>query len=170
MALTKLPNSLLKDASAAGLALLSAASVAAQKTILGINAKPTITAFSPVWGGSTTDGTVGHDVQEGYYWDLNGFRHINITLRATTVSAAPTGNLLIKGLPAGNALKVSPLILGGFNGLTLPASRVALVAEMAAGSNTIRLFGLASGVDRSLVQGSGLGAAALIVVAGSYEI
>lgn len=156
--------------SANGKSLVTAANYAAMRNLLGVNVKPTITAFAPVWGGSTSDGTVGHDVQDGYYWDINGFRYINLTLRATTVTAAPTGNLLIKGLPAGNALKPAPMTLAGYNGLSLPASRVQAVAEMAQGSNTIRLFGLASGQDRSLLQGSGLASNALIVLQGFYEL
>lgn len=156
--------------SANGKSLVTAADYAAMKTLLGINVKPTLTAFTPTWGGSTTDGTVGHDVQEGFYWDLNGFRYINLTLRATTVTSAPTGNLLIKGLPSGSAVKSAPLVLGGFNGITLPASRVQAVAEINAGTNDIRIFGLASGVDRELVQGSGLAANALIVIQGFYEL
>lgn len=168
MAPTKVSQELLDEATAAGRALLSAADVDAQKQQLGVYRD--VQTFSPVWGGSTGDGTVTHDVQEGYYWDAMGLRFINLTLRASGVSVAPSGDLRIKGLPAGNALRAAPLSLGGYNGITLPSSRVQLVGEMIAGTASIRLFGLASGLDRSLVQGSGLGAAGFIVLQGFYEL
>jgi hypothetical protein len=136
-----------------------------------ITPMPPLKTFTPTWGGSTTDGTVTYTTQIGKYQLLNGVCEFTITLIISAISAAPTGNLLVKGLPftpiSGNT---QPISVSYYAGLTLPASRVQLAAEVSDGATSIRLQGLAGGFAGSVLQGSDLGATGAVILSGRYFV
>lgn len=55
--------------------------------------------FTPVLGGSTTDGTISYSVQSGHYVRVGALIHAFVRIDVNTVSVAPTGNLRLGNLP-----------------------------------------------------------------------
>jgi hypothetical protein len=128
--------------------------------------------FTPTFGGSTSDGTVSFDVQVGRYTRIGDIVNFQLIVRVSAITSAPTGDLLVRGLPfIPNGALNQPVIVGDYNNITLPVSYVQMTGyAVAATPPYIRLVGVASGLASSLVQGSGLGASALINISGLYKV
>lgn len=127
--------------------------------------------FTPTFGGSAGDGSLTYDIQEGHYTRIGDTVIFNLLLRVTVVTAPPSGDLLVRGLPFTSSSTSSQyaVAVGNSSGISLPASRVNLTAYVLGGASFIRLVGTASGLAGSLVQGSTLGSS-LINIGGSYKV
>jgi hypothetical protein len=127
--------------------------------------------FTPIFGGSTGDGSVTFDIQDGTYTRIGNTVTFRLAVRVSLITSWPTGELLVKGLPFASSATISlqAVSVGGWSNITLPASRVDLTASVSGGTTTIQLFGCASGLGLSAVQASGLGAS-YILIGGSYTV
>ena len=129
-------------------------------------------SFTPSFGGTTSDGSISYDIQEGQYTRIGNRLIISLLLRITNIASRPTGYLCIRGLPPINAAAVPAdhaLAVGEWSNLTLPMGSNQLTAYVASGTQLIMLVGCASGAAETLLDGSGL-AATLIGIAGSYQV
>lgn len=137
----------------------------------GIIAGPIQRSFTPTFGGSSTDGTITYDVQIGGYIILNGFCEGWLSVRASAVSVAPTGGLLLRGLPATAASGAEyPVAVGNIANITLPASRVQAVAEVVGNTTTLRVLGAATALAASSVDASTLTTNSLISLFFKYPV
>jgi hypothetical protein len=127
--------------------------------------------FTPTFGGTTGNGTITHDVQNGRFTRIGDIVFFGLTVRAAAVSVAPSGALIVEGLPyLSNVVLDCPLTVGSFSKITLPASRVMLNATTAGNTTTIRLFGTASALDAVEVDASTLTAGSVLAIGGSYKV
>ena len=55
--------------------------------------------WTPRWGGTTSDGSVTYNVQNGYYTKVGRLVTLRGTIGITAISTSPSGYLLVKGLP-----------------------------------------------------------------------
>jgi len=55
--------------------------------------------WTPTWGGTTSDGSVTYNVQNGYYTKVGRLVTLRGTIGITAISTSPSGYLLVKGLP-----------------------------------------------------------------------
>jgi hypothetical protein len=127
--------------------------------------------FTPAFGGSTSDGTITHDIQQGKFTRIGDTVFVSLLVRVAAVISGPTGDLLVRGLPyASSAVPGQQgVAVGNWDAITLPASRTDLVAYVVGSVNYIRLVGAASGLASSLVQSAGL-ATSTLALSGTYKV
>lgn len=127
--------------------------------------------FTPTFGGSTSDGVVTFDIQQGKFTRIGDTVLFSLTLRISAITSGPTGDLLIKGLPVASSGTPArhAVAIGSWSNLTLPASRVTLSAYISGGGTSISFSGGASGLAEAAVNASGL-ALTYMSVSGAYKV
>ena len=55
--------------------------------------------FTPAYGGTSTNGSITYTTQSGTYWRVGSLCYIRLRLVINVLTTAPTGTLLITGLP-----------------------------------------------------------------------
>lgn len=69
-------------------------------------------SWTPAFGGTSTDGTISYDTQNGIYWRIGKLCIARYHVNTNTVTSKPTGNLQLTGLPF-TAVTVATVSPGG---------------------------------------------------------
>lgn len=99
-------------------------------------------AWTPTIGGSTGDGTVSYSAHSGYYTRVGGLCLLSGVIAIDTITAAPTGDLQIKGLPV-TALNVDAARNVGqawTTGLNWGTGKTDVMARIYPNNNYIRVI------------------------------
>ena len=118
--------------------------------------------WTPSWGGSTTNGTISYSANEqvGSYIRIGtlviAFVHF---LRANVVTVAPTGNLLVRGLPytsENTTNKNGTGFLSRYDNINLNAGTIDLAPIVSANSNSILFVESYDNAAGVIVQGAAI--------------
>lgn len=128
-------------------------------------------SFSPTFSGTTTAGSITLDVQNARYLVNENICYFQIDIRVSSISSAPTGDLVVGPLPfvSSASWPVVSVAIGNASNLDVDAAAVQLMANISAGSNVINLFQMRDAASVIALPASAL-AASRITLSGSYKI
>lgn len=129
--------------------------------------------FTPTFGGSTTNGTITHTASTGVYQRVGGWCHFSLRITISTIAVAPTGDLVINGLPftSGNTIIYPGVLAIGFlNQITLLAATRFVGANIGSAVTRINLTESPSAGGSTNIPATALAANAWAVIGGAYEI
>ncbi len=94
--------------------------------------------WTPFFEGTGTAGAYTYVTQQGVYYRLGNRIYIEFDISISAISVAPTGNMLITGLPIASAAAgaYGPVSLGFISNIILPASKTQITALIPPGGLT----------------------------------
>ena len=112
--------------------------------------------WTPVITGSTTAGTVGYDNQVGKFTKTG--RQVTVSCICDTglVTAAPTGNIRVSGLPFASSASHEFVGAADLKGIPFPASTTYVVVEGVSGQTYVEFFAGGNNVNTATVQADSL--------------
>jgi len=129
--------------------------------------------FTPTFTGSSGAGTLGaYAIQDAKYQRIGNAVRFRIALRPGTVTAAPSGSLLIGGLPfTAAAGQNQTVVVGDHSTVNLPGTATQLSATVLGGTTTIALRALTDNAASQGIAGSDLVAnTTTVFLAGWYDV
>lgn len=104
--------------------------------------------WTPFFEGTTGAGTYTYVTQTGRWHRFGQLIFVEFDVAISAIAVAPTGNMLITGLPivSGTGLQFGPVTLGFVSNLNMPAGRTIATALIPTGGlNRINLYTYAAG-------------------------
>lgn len=129
--------------------------------------------FTPTFAGTSTAGTFTYSLQEGAYTRIGNTVFFILRVGISAISVAPTGNMIIAGLPltASASAPPAPTTLAFMNQIDYPAGAVELTARIGQGENFIRLaYSQDNGSNQSYPAASFTNASASLSASGLYFV
>lgn len=123
--------------------------------------------WTPTFGGSTTNGTITYDVQLGRYTRIGTLCIARFRINTATVTATPTGNLQIKGLPftaATVAVAVGPSYPSDYSNINLTAGYTQLGLRVDSAAATATFVQSGDNIGAAFVAGGSMTGADVEVV------
>lgn len=99
--------------------------------------------WTPFFEGTTIAGTFTYVTQQGRYARIGSRVFIEFDIAISAISVAPTGNMIITGLPvvSGASAAYGPIALSFISNIILPASKTQITAAVPPGGlNRINLY------------------------------
>jgi hypothetical protein len=99
--------------------------------------------WTPFFEGTTGAGTYTYVTQTGRYMRVGNRVHFEFDINISAIAVAPTGNMIITGLPilSGAAVSFGPCYLGFKSNIILPAGKTEITALVPPGGlNRINLY------------------------------
>lgn len=131
-------------------------------------------SWTPFFEGTTGAGTYTYVTQSGSYTQVGKRVFIEFNIAISNITVAPTGNMLITGLPiaSGASVQFGPVTLGFISNLNMPAGRTMPTALIPAGSLTrINLYTYAAGAGGAAYPAASfVNANCQLIGGGWYEV
>lgn len=98
--------------------------------------------WTPFFEGTTIAGTFTYVTQQGRYVRIGSRVFIEFDIAISAISVAPTGNMIITGLPiiASASAGYGPIALSFISNIILPASKTQITAGIPPSLNRINLY------------------------------
>lgn len=127
--------------------------------------------WTPAFGGTTTDGTLTHNLQEGQYVRVGALVVVTYRVRVSAVTSAPTGNLTVTGLPfaADSATGAWAGPVHAYNLINLAASVVQISGEVIGGESRIQFIESYDNAAPTSVPASAIQANSYVLGAAIYQ-
>jgi hypothetical protein len=110
-------------------------------------------SWVPFFEGTTIAGTFTYLTQNGHWWRLGRRVYVEFDIAISAIPVAPTGNMLITGLPivSASVTTYGPVTLGFISNILLPAGKTQITALIPPGGlNRINLYTFQTNVGGAL--------------------
>lgn len=128
--------------------------------------------FEPSIGGSTSDGSLTYTTQYGKYSRIGDVVSAWLRIHINTITTAPEGNLLIKGLPLPSANEADLRILGPvyLNGVNWGTGNTQAIAYLGNNATGFLLFGMQNNDGAYIIKGADISDNDQIFVSLTYPV